>query len=478
MKKTTFISVLLILFLFLSFHFISPFVNSQQPQYRSSDLKQITTKEECFERTDYVDSSGKLTVAADTGYATMIRTNTSEGVMEKYYDEKGNAVSKNAGYYGVLLEFDETGNNIQKEFLDQDNKPCLTKDGYAIEKRIFNEDNQIVVIRYYDIDGKPIQTLSSGFGKINNYDEHGLNFKTTFIDNIGHPMITGMGYAIVVRQFYLDEGADKGRVKKEFYFDDKEEPVSLSLGQYGLYKEYNEFGQGILLTYLDSDGNPIVTTKGYTTIKRSFKVDNNVATEQYYDINGNPYSLVEGQYGVRSENGQTIYLKKDGTDQFNLKKMLYNSSWVIIPFAIILIFISSLISQKLNVVLIIPYILVIVYLTLLYRDNIGEKGISLLKNYGNFFVDSETRASIIKNIWLFVPLGTFLYRLVPKKNILLIAVTLSALIECIQFFSHTGFCELDDVISNSLGAYIGFSIGKLTSEIKKRINNGKQIHSL
>ena len=61
----------------------------------------------------------------------------------------------------------------------------------------------------------------------------------------------------------------------------------------------------------------------------------------------------------------------------------------------------------------------------------------------------------INNILAFIPYGL----LFPKKNrkiLLLSAIAFSSSIETIQYLFNLGWCELDDVICNTLGAAIGF----------------------
>ena len=113
----------------------------------------------------------------------------------------------------------------------------------------------------------------------------------------------------------------------------------------------------------------------------------------------------------------------------------------------------------------------------MYRDSIGNKGHELLASYRNIFTNSDGRADIIRNIWLFIPFGAILYKLCPHIKVLLIPFVLSVAIETIQYYTSMGFCELDDIISNSLGGCIGFYTGKLTEEFIDRINKWNRIHS-
>ena len=185
-----------------------------------------------------------------------------------------------------------------------------------------------------------------------------------------------------------------------------------------------------------------------------------MASEQYYDVRGNPFALSEGQYGFRNENGQIVYLNQDGSEKLNIRNLLYNQSWLVLVLAASAILLSVLVSKNWNVVLLVLYVIVIAYLTIMFRENGNTRvNIQPLESYKRIITDSETRADILKNIWLFIPLGTILYRLCSHKPICLVPIFLSVLIEAIQYFTGIGFCEFDDVISNTFGGCIRYTIG-------------------
>ena len=68
------------------------------------------------------------------------------------------------------------------------------------------------------------------------------------------------------------------------------------------------------------------------------------------------------------------------------------------------------------------------------------------------------------NIVMFVPLGFFLRALFPKCRKFLrcmgTVAVIMATVELVQLVTLRGFCELDDVMLNILGAAIGFCIAK------------------
>lgn len=174
-------------------------------------------------------------------------------------------------------------------------------------------------------------------------------------------MMAGIGYAIVIYQ-YIENDNQGGVKQNEFYFDENGYPVCIYIGNYGAYKEFDSNGMNIKTTFLNANGNPMIIKEGYSTVVRHRY--GQCYTEMYYDIDGNPVSLVDGQYGIKKENGKTYYLDISGKEQFNIKRTIYNESWLVILIALILMIVSLFISKKINMLLLIAYLCVVCYLTL------------------------------------------------------------------------------------------------------------------
>lgn len=467
------IIVLLIGFIILSLLFISPKVIQARSDYHSSQLKMLTTVNGNVERTDYVDTNGKKTIAADLGYATIIVTKTDNCRFEEYYDDKGEPISRSQGYYKVLREYDDKGNAVNITYLDIESKPVVTLNGYANEKWEYNASGKVKEVRYYDENGSPIFTDNYGFGKTFEYVENEKACRITYIDDSRKPIMTKQGYSMVYQKYYETDGEKTGKIESEFYYDQLGRPISLLLGQYGVHNEYDDYSRRIVITYLNAEGNPTITNKGYTTVRRTFQADNSVATERYFDIDGNPCSLSDGQYGIKRQNGQTIYLNEKGDYRFSLKNLLYNKSWLIIFFAIMAIFASTIMNRRLNCFFLIAYLWVIVYLSLLFRESGTVKvNFRLFSTLQDISINSDKLVSIIENIWFFVPLGAILYRLIPHGKVFLVTILLiSVLIEAIQYITKTGFCEMDDIVFNGIGGVLGYETCKIVCGLKNRYIN-------
>jgi len=73
--------------------------------------------------------------------------------------------------------------------------------------------------------------------------------------------------------------------------------------------------------------------------------------------------------------------------------------------------------------------------------------------------------NLFGNIAIFAPLGFFLPVLFKKctnvKNVLIYSLLASFIIEVIQFVAHRGQSDVDDIILNVVGAYIGYLSYKL-----------------
>ena len=257
------------------------------------------------------------------------------------------------------------------------------------------------------------------------------------------------------------------KLKVSFYFDDNRQPISLDLGQYGVHLEYDPFGRVILKTYLDEEGNPIVTSKGYTTVKNTFYNDDSIKTEFYFDQRGYPVELSEGQYGLRIIDGKTRYLNKYGEELFNIRNYLYSNRWWAFLLGLSLIAISYLSGRKQNIVFLGLYVCCILYMTVMFRESIiRDYSFELFRSYKKALSSEGARSDIMSNIWLFFPMGFILYRISPKTKVLLVAVLLSVFIEVCQYFCSIGFCELDDVFNNSMGSILGYCTAVMLMRVK------------
>lgn len=87
---------------------------------------------------------------------------------------------------------------------------------------------------------------------------------------------------------------------------------------------------------------------------------------------------------------------------------------------------------------------------------------------GTWGTTMQDHAWVIENIFLFLPFGFLFPVWLPKKKTawtILVGFLCSVAIEYCQLRTGRGFCQLDDVIMNTLGAVIGFLCWKIAHSL-------------
>lgn len=142
-----------------------------------------------------------------------------------------------------------------------------------------------------------------------------------------------------------------------------------------------------------------------------------------------------------------------------LSDILHQMHWIVIVVACLLCVMAAAGSRRRCVVFLVAYLGFILYMTFVGRgdDETGMK-LQLFWSYKRFFRNAILRKEILNNIWLFVPVGAMLYRLLPKWYVVLISPLMSLCIEVMQYVMKTGLFEYDDMVSNSLGGLIGMLV--------------------
>ena len=118
--------------------------------------------------------------------------------------------------------------------------------------------------------------------------------------------------------------------------------------------------------------------------------------------------------------------------------------------------------RRIGLSILVPYVFLLLTVTIFLRSPSDASQIELVPfrdfEYINTNVFSwfQFRAYIL----LFIPMGLVLL-MIKRKPVwlpLVIGIGASLFIELTQFITHRGTCETDDLISNSFGLLIGFSV--------------------
>ncbi len=124
-------------------------------------------------------------------------------------------------------------------------------------------------------------------------------------------------------------------------------------------------------------------------------------------------------------------------------------------------------------VLLLVYLLVLLQTALFSREP-GSRyslDLTLFETWGRSAV---SRAYFIENILMYLPFGILAPACFRKLErpwaCVLTAFASSVLLEWIQLLTHRGYCQLDDVVTNTAGALVGWCLWrlrKLPSRVKK-----------
>ena len=421
--------------------------------YTAAELSIRETVDGSVTSTSYVNPAGLITDAIDMGYATVCRMRDDDGrvVKERYLDANGNPVARYGDYYGLSYEYGETSTVIT--YLDAEGNPIIRSDGYStiVRTQVAGRASDDF---YYDLNGQQIQCSGGYYGLHCEFNTEGQNTSLTFLDKVGHAVCISSGYA---SKTYQRDG--NGTVVGEQYFDTEGNPVRSSLGQYGEFYQRNEQGYTGQITYLDLDGNPAPTNAGYTILKRTYHRDGTADTDMYFDANGNPKALSKGQYGIKRSGKVNLLLDRNGNVMPCVDNLLNGFPCMVVVFGCVICLLMIVLPKSLSVVMTMVYVAFILYETLMFRESGDARTNFVLFSYaGKFLKEQSVRVGVINNIWLFIPLGTGLYRWYQKKWVLLIPFVMSVAIETTQYTTGLGIAEFNDVFGNTMGGCIGMLV--------------------
>jgi glycopeptide antibiotics resistance protein len=121
------------------------------------------------------------------------------------------------------------------------------------------------------------------------------------------------------------------------------------------------------------------------------------------------------------------------------------------------------------------YVVIVLCSTVFYRSHAQNAGLKFVPfwSYQSYFKgeDDSLLLENIMNVIVFFPIGLMLACVLTKNSFwkaALLACVISVSIEVMQFFTKNGFCEIDDVIHNTLGCVVGYGMYYLVRNLLKR----------
>lgn len=110
------------------------------------------------------------------------------------------------------------------------------------------------------------------------------------------------------------------------------------------------------------------------------------------------------------------------------------------------------------------WILIILYIVFILTRTIIGREVHPDPIFQGLFWELQNRMwhDIILNILLFVPLGF----LIGGWKGVVVGLAISCGIETIQYFARIGFCELDDILNNTIGSVVGATLNTIILRIR------------
>lgn len=123
--------------------------------------------------------------------------------------------------------------------------------------------------------------------------------------------------------------------------------------------------------------------------------------------------------------------------------------------------------KKLYKIVIVPYTLFLLYLMFLgmgrfqYEDNLitVEPVLSTIKFIQGAMSWKDIVVIVLGNIVMFIPfgfLGWVFPKLVDLKSLLFTFIPAITIVEGLQYFTRMGIFEIDDILLNTFGVYLGW----------------------
>lgn len=105
------------------------------------------------------------------------------------------------------------------------------------------------------------------------------------------------------------------------------------------------------------------------------------------------------------------------------------------------------------------YMAVLIVITFLSRESGSRSDVLDLELFSTWGINDRNNAFVIENVLLFIPYGLFYCWNFPRRLKVLrctfLGAVLSLGIETMQLVTGRGYFQIDDIVTNTLGAFIG-----------------------
>lgn len=410
----------------------------------------------------YRDENGNYALASDKGYAIKIDSYDVQNrlVREAFFDANEEYINQSNGYSVVEYYYQDNGCWI--EYKNDRQERVSLPQGYALIFRTFDNQGRTIQDFYFDENEEVAECAEGYHSKLRVYSSCDYNDIVLFFNADNELQDNIYGFAEIKQILNA-----QGQIVEQYFYTATGDIAILSDSQSGYQYGYDDLGRQNSITFIDSNGNSANGRLGYATLNRTLYPDGSIETERYFDKDEQPVALVRGIYGVKYYNGEKITLGINGMPQLTVENMVLFAPWLVTCLGLICCFFITYVKHDYwKKFLFLAYVLYIMQVTL-FREKSGGLNLELFWSYKLFFTNYNLRMQIIKNIWLFIPLGAGIRSIMQKPRHLFILFLLSIFIEFAQLIFHVGLCEMDDIFNNTLGGCLGYMLACEIEKVKK-----------
>ena len=198
--------------------------------------------------------------------------------------------------------YDARGNILETSYHGIDDKPCLTKSGYAKSTAKYDDCGHQIEWACFDTLGKPAidEALGNHMSRTV-YDAIGNALETSYHGVDGKLLVAKNGYAKTRAKY-----DDFGHQIEWACFDNLDQPtIDPAFGNHMSRKIYDARGNWIEWTYYGVDGKPCIMKNGYAKATAKYDLQGNQIEEAYFDIQEKPVPWKGGYAKVTAKYDET-----------------------------------------------------------------------------------------------------------------------------------------------------------------------------
>lgn len=239
----------------------------------------------------YLAPDGSL-VRNGKGYASVSSGHDDHGNITRicYFDEAAQPASGDNGTACTGMQHDEQGRVTQADFLDAAGKRMKGQGGMAGFAVQYAADGRAIDSQLLGENGQPAENDEGIAGAHIDYDARGNSINRDFFDAAGKPVLSSVGAHV---QMKFDERDNQ----IEFLILDIAGKPYLPVGgpSYSVRRTlYDERGNMKEIRFLGADLQPIMTRRGYATVRFARDEFGNAVENRMLDVSGRPVRDIDG----------------------------------------------------------------------------------------------------------------------------------------------------------------------------------------